>query len=100
MSGREPLVVSEPLHSLQARKESCEILHCSRIFLLIKALSDSKSSPKGRVRNHLPRSEASYLNGTEIHLNESHGRMSECTSEGKCYPFFCSLHFESWEGGI
>jgi len=83
--GKEPLVVSEPLHALQARKESCAVLRCSRVFLLTKALSDFKPFPKGKGWNHLPRSEASHFSGTEVHLNENHNRMSEHTSEGKCY---------------
>lgn len=87
-AGREPLALSEPLHCLQARKESCAILHCSRIFLLIKALSDSKPFPKGEGRSHLPRSEASNLNGVEIHLNESHNRIPKHTYEGKHYALF------------
>lgn len=63
---------SEPLHGLQAREENCATLHGSRIFLLIKAFSDSKPFPKGKGRNHLLRSVASNLSDAEIDLTESH----------------------------
>lgn len=80
---KEHLVVSELLHAYKQRRRSCAVLHCSRTFLLIKALSDSSPFPKGKSRNHLPGSQASSLNGTEMPLNGSHDGMSEFASEGK-----------------
>lgn len=92
-AGKEPSLVSEPLHTYKQGKKVVQFYTKAEFSLLIKALSGSEPFPKGKGRNHHPRFEASNLNVTEIHLNESHNKISEHTSEGKCYSFFYNLYF-------
>lgn len=56
-----------------------------------------------RCRNCLPRSEASNSNGTEVHLNKSHGQMSVMTeraSEGNITLVLQCAFPGSWKGSI
>lgn len=46
---KKPLVVSELLHAYKQGRKSCAVLHYSKTFLLIKALSDSSPFPKGKI---------------------------------------------------